>query len=94
MTNELMTLGARCGASLSGECGAGLCCVRVHGERMCRSRLRLMQRCYVPRGGLDYSLNELCSCAEGLVCRDVTAAGADRYGCLTQSFIYSVCSSI
>ncbi|XP_064380576.1 dickkopf-related protein 1-like [Dromaius novaehollandiae] len=59
--------GARCRGD--SDCGAGACCARQHGERVCKRRLALAQGCHVPPGGLAFSLNQLCPCLEGLVCR-------------------------
>ncbi|OQR76035.1 dickkopf-related protein 2-like [Tropilaelaps mercedesae] len=58
--------GARCN-HLS-DCGPGLCCARTNGEKVCKPRLPLGEKCYVPQGGLDYILNEVCPCEPGLVC--------------------------
>lgn len=58
--------GARCSAPA--DCNPGLCCARQHGERICKPKLKLGQQCFVPLGGLHYSLNELCPCEEGLAC--------------------------
>src|SRR5689334_21664154 len=60
------SLGSRCAADE--ECSSNMCCARQHGERVCKPRLRLGQRCYVPDGGLAYSLNEICPCSAGLIC--------------------------
>ncbi|XP_062451334.1 dickkopf-related protein 3-like [Rhea pennata] len=59
--------GARCRGDE--DCGAGACCARQHGERVCKRRLALAQGCHVPPGGLAFSINQLCPCLEGLVCR-------------------------
>ncbi|UXI22779.1 hypothetical protein NH340_JMT08722 [Sarcoptes scabiei] len=61
--------GARC--NHSDDCLEGLCCARQHGERICKPKLKLGQQCFVPLGGLDYSLNELCPCDQGLECRTI-----------------------
>ena len=58
--------GSRCHGG--GDCQPGLCCARRHGESVCQRRLTVGQRCYVPDGGLEYSLNQLCPCHQGLVC--------------------------
>nr|XP_046919967.1 uncharacterized protein LOC124499995 [Dermatophagoides farinae] len=58
--------GARC--KDSDDCNAGLCCARQNGEYICKPKLKHGQQCFVPLGGLDYSLNELCPCDEGLEC--------------------------
>ena len=63
------TKGSRC--SDDSDCKSNLCCARQHGERICKSKLQRGHRCYVPLGGLDYSLNELCPCDEGLECQKV-----------------------
>ncbi|XP_064648604.1 dickkopf-related protein 3-like [Lineus longissimus] len=59
--------GSRC--KQDGDCGQNMCCARRHGESVCKARLSQGDKCYVPRGGLDYSLNEICPCEEGLLCR-------------------------
>ncbi|XP_014813405.1 PREDICTED: dickkopf-related protein 3-like [Calidris pugnax] len=59
--------GARC--QRDEECGPGGCCARQHGERVCQRRLALAQSCHVPPGGLAFSINQICPCQAGLVCR-------------------------
>ncbi|XP_069732792.1 dickkopf-related protein 1-like [Phaenicophaeus curvirostris] len=59
--------GARC--QRDEDCGAAACCARQHGERVCRRRLALAESCHVPPGGLAFSINQVCPCQEGLVCR-------------------------
>ncbi|CAN8202308.1 unnamed protein product [Coccothraustes coccothraustes] len=59
--------GARC--QRDEECGPGGCCARQHGERVCQRRLALAQSCHVPPGGLAFSINQVCPCQAGLVCR-------------------------
>ncbi|XP_078655742.1 uncharacterized protein LOC144902298 isoform X1 [Branchiostoma floridae x Branchiostoma belcheri] len=61
--------GARC--KHDKDCGDSMCCARQHGERICKRRLVLDQKCYVPDGGLDYSLNQMCPCEKGLICGEV-----------------------
>ncbi|XP_013407542.1 dickkopf-related protein 3 [Lingula anatina] len=61
-------LGARC--KHDRDCGSSMCCARQHGEKVCKAKLQLAENCYVPKGGLDYSLNELCPCDKGLICKD------------------------
>nr|XP_027223902.1 uncharacterized protein LOC113816081 [Penaeus vannamei] len=56
--------GARCRKER--DCGAGMCCARRHGEQVCQRRVPLGHKCYVPEGGLDYSMNQLCPCESGL----------------------------
>uniref|UniRef100_V9LGQ4 Dickkopf-related protein 1-like n=1 Tax=Callorhinchus milii TaxID=7868 RepID=V9LGQ4_CALMI len=60
--------GARC--KLDADCGPALCCARHHGEMICKRRLVMGEDCYVPDGGLAYSINQVCPCEEGLVCRN------------------------
>ncbi len=50
------------------DCKSNLCCARQHGEKICKSKLQRGHRCFVPLGGLDYSLNELCPCDHALEC--------------------------
>ncbi|XP_046650245.1 dickkopf-related protein 3-like isoform X1 [Daphnia pulicaria] len=64
--------GSRCHGN--SDCQAGLCCARRHGEAVCQRKLTLGQRCFVPEGGLEYSLNQLCPCDVGLVCRQQNPA--------------------
>ncbi|KAK2866238.1 hypothetical protein Q7C36_002294 [Tachysurus vachellii] len=59
--------GARC--KLDKDCGASMCCARHHGERVCKRRLLLGESCFVPDGGLAFSINQICPCDEGLLCR-------------------------
>lgn len=63
------TNGARC--KKDRKCESGLCCVRVHGEPICRQLLQEGEDCSVPEGGLGYSLNQKCPCAAGLTCKKV-----------------------
>ncbi|XP_014770799.1 dickkopf-related protein 3 [Octopus bimaculoides] len=59
--------GARC--QTDKDCDSSMCCARRHGERICQPKLKIGQKCYVPKGGLDYSLNQVCPCLDGLHCR-------------------------
>ncbi|XP_078571455.1 uncharacterized protein LOC144859066 isoform X1 [Branchiostoma floridae x Branchiostoma japonicum] len=61
--------GARC--KHDKDCGDNMCCARQHGERICKPRLAPGQKCWVPEGGLDYSLNQMCPCEKGLICGEV-----------------------
>ena len=63
------TKGARCRKDR--KCDAGLCCVKVHGEPICRQLLQEGDDCSVPEGGLGYALNQKCPCAAGLTCKKV-----------------------
>ncbi|XP_010583996.1 PREDICTED: dickkopf-related protein 3-like [Haliaeetus leucocephalus] len=67
--------GARC--QRDEDCGAGGCCARQHGEQVCQRRLALAQSCHVPPGGLAFSINQICPCQAGLVCRP-TAPGREK----------------
>ncbi|XP_074594531.1 dickkopf-related protein 3-like [Brevipalpus obovatus] len=80
--------GSRCKSD--SDCKSHMCCARQHGEKVCKLKLQRNQRCYVPTGGLDYSLNELCPCDSGLVCskkkrknrrRDSQGSPMDRMRC-------------
>ncbi|KAJ3607940.1 hypothetical protein NHX12_024991 [Muraenolepis orangiensis] len=64
--------GARC--KVDRDCGPSMCCARHHGEQVCKRRLIRGESCYVPDGGLAFSLNQICPCDEGLVCRGNRAA--------------------
>lgn len=59
--------GSRCNSD--NDCELDMCCARRHGEKICQLKLKLGQKCYVPKGGLDYSLNQQCPCSDGLICR-------------------------
>ncbi|OWA50439.1 hypothetical protein BV898_14956 [Hypsibius exemplaris] len=59
--------GGRC--SEDADCPEENCCARQHGEFICKPRLRRFSNCFVPAGGLDYSLNEQCPCEDGFVCQ-------------------------
>uniref|UniRef100_A0AAY3ZXR7 Dickkopf N-terminal cysteine-rich domain-containing protein n=1 Tax=Denticeps clupeoides TaxID=299321 RepID=A0AAY3ZXR7_9TELE len=50
------------------DCGASMCCARHHGERVCKRRLAPGESCFVPDGGLAFSINQICPCSEGLLC--------------------------
>ncbi|XP_030397571.1 dickkopf-related protein 3-like [Gopherus evgoodei] len=67
--------GARCRQDK--DCGMAACCARHHGELLCKKRLALGESCFVPQGGLAFSINQVCSCQEGLVCR-TGAAGRGK----------------
>ncbi|XP_050791326.1 dickkopf-related protein 3-like [Gopherus flavomarginatus] len=67
--------GARC--QQDKDCGMAACCARHHGELLCKKRLALDESCFVPQGGLAFSINQVCSCQEGLVCR-TGAAGRGK----------------
>ena len=51
------------------DCNKGLCCAKTHGEFICKRMLQQDEICTVSSGGIAYSLNHNCPCAEGLVCR-------------------------
>ena len=63
-----LLLGARC--KLDRDCGESMCCARHHGEQVCKRRLIRGESCYVPDGGLAFSINQICPCDEGLLCRE------------------------
>lgn len=58
--------GSRCDSD--DDCQRDHCCARRHGHKVCKPRLSRGQKCFVPSGGLEYSINETCPCAEGLIC--------------------------
>ncbi|OCT62101.1 dickkopf-related protein 3 [Xenopus laevis] len=72
--------GARCRQDK--DCSPNMCCARHHGEMICKRRLPLGGSCFVPEGGLAFSINQLCPCEEGLIC---SAAHPQR----EKEFIYS-----
>ncbi|CAL8304994.1 unnamed protein product [Lota lota] len=59
--------GARC--KVDRDCGRSMCCARHHGEQVCKRRLIGGESCFVPDGGLAFSINQICPCDEGLLCR-------------------------
>ncbi|XP_076155257.1 dickkopf-related protein 3-like [Alosa pseudoharengus] len=59
--------GARC--KVDRDCGPSMCCARHHGEQVCKRKLALGEGCFVPDGGLAFSINQICPCDEGLLCR-------------------------
>ncbi|XP_062331070.1 dickkopf-related protein 3-like [Osmerus eperlanus] len=59
--------GARC--KVDRDCGDTMCCARHHGEQVCKRRLTRGESCFVPDGGLAFSLNQICPCDDGLLCR-------------------------
>ncbi|XP_053121960.1 dickkopf-related protein 3-like [Hemicordylus capensis] len=59
--------GARCHEDK--DCTSDACCARVHGEMVCKRRLHLDEGCYIPQGGIAFSINQVCPCLEGLICR-------------------------
>ncbi|XP_039372210.1 dickkopf-related protein 3-like [Mauremys reevesii] len=67
--------GARCRQDK--DCGVAACCARHHGELLCKKRLEMDESCFVPQGGLAFSINQVCPCQEGLVCR-TGAAGREK----------------
>ncbi|XP_075436525.1 uncharacterized protein LOC142473207 [Ascaphus truei] len=50
------------------DCGPSMCCARHHGETICQRRLPAGHSCFIPEGGLAFSLNQRCPCEEGLTC--------------------------
>ncbi|XP_036394885.1 dickkopf-related protein 3-like [Megalops cyprinoides] len=59
--------GARC--KVDKDCEGSMCCARHHGEQVCKRRLSRGESCFVPDGGLAFSINQICPCDEGLLCR-------------------------
>ncbi|KAJ8284363.1 hypothetical protein COCON_G00032130 [Conger conger] len=59
--------GARC--KVDRDCEGSMCCARHHGEQVCKRRLVRGESCFVPDGGLAFSINQICPCDEGLLCR-------------------------
>uniref|UniRef100_A0A3Q1F5Z5 Dickkopf N-terminal cysteine-rich domain-containing protein n=1 Tax=Acanthochromis polyacanthus TaxID=80966 RepID=A0A3Q1F5Z5_9TELE len=60
--------GSRC--KVDRDCGPSMCCARHHGELVCKRRLVDGESCFVPDGGLAFSINQICPCDEGLLCRE------------------------
>ncbi|XP_059494620.1 dickkopf-related protein 3-like [Stegostoma tigrinum] len=71
--------GARC--KHDEDCSVSMCCARHHGEMICKKKLTAGTDCYIPDGGLAYSINQLCPCEEGLFCRN-NRIMRDRFVCL------------
>lgn len=67
----LLRPGARC--KVDRDCDSSMCCARHHGERVCKRRLIRGESCYIPDGGLAFSINQICPCDEGLLCRENSA---------------------
>ncbi|XP_012688849.2 dickkopf-related protein 3-like [Clupea harengus] len=59
--------GARC--KVDRDCGSSMCCARHHGEQVCKRKLAPGEGCFVPDGGLAFSINQVCPCDEGLLCQ-------------------------
>ncbi|XP_071803734.1 dickkopf-related protein 3-like [Asterias amurensis] len=59
--------GARC--KNDKDCGDNMCCAKQHGESVCKRKLPLNAKCYVPEGGVEYTIDSICPCVDGLVCR-------------------------
>ncbi|XP_054860663.1 dickkopf-related protein 3-like isoform X2 [Amphiprion ocellaris] len=60
--------GSRC--KVDRDCGPSMCCARHHGELVCKRRLVDGESCFIPDGGLAFSINQICPCDEGLLCRE------------------------
>ncbi|XP_070565834.1 dickkopf-related protein 3-like [Ptychodera flava] len=60
------SMGARC--KHDRDCSPEMCCARQHGESICKAKLKVGAKCYVPEGGMEYTINTICPCEEGLVC--------------------------
>lgn len=71
LSSSLLRPGARC--KVERDCDASMCCARHHGERVCKRRLIRSESCYIPDGGLAFSINQICPCDEGLLCRESSA---------------------
>lgn len=71
LKRSLLRPGARC--KVDRDCDSSMCCARHHGERVCKRRLIRGESCYIPDGGLAFSINQICPCDEGLLCRDNSA---------------------
>ncbi|XP_042890736.1 dickkopf-related protein 3-like [Penaeus japonicus] len=78
--------GARCRKER--DCGAGMCCARRHGEQVCQRRVPLGHKCYVPEGGLDYSMNQRCPCESGLLCKYTAKQPASKHQLITLMSAY------
>ena len=64
---SLSLSGARC--KVDRDCGSSMCCARHHGEQVCKRKLAPGEGCFVPDGGLAFSINQVCPCDEGLLCQ-------------------------
>uniref|UniRef100_A0A8C2ZD85 Dickkopf N-terminal cysteine-rich domain-containing protein n=1 Tax=Cyclopterus lumpus TaxID=8103 RepID=A0A8C2ZD85_CYCLU len=80
------------GCKVDRDCGASMCCARHHGEQVCKRRLVRGESCYVPDGGLAFSINQICPCDEGLLCRE---NGASHLNCVPNLVrLLSMCSIV
>nr|XP_006817126.1 PREDICTED: dickkopf-related protein 3-like [Saccoglossus kowalevskii] len=61
------SLGARC--KNDRDCEDNMCCAKQHGESICKAKLKVGSKCYVPEGGMEYTINTICPCEDTLVCR-------------------------
>ncbi|XP_071950578.1 dickkopf-related protein 3-like [Antedon mediterranea] len=61
------TVGARC--KNDKDCGSNMCCAKQHGESICKMKLKVNTKCFVPQGGVDYTIDSICPCEDGHVCR-------------------------
>ena len=68
--------GARC--KNDKDCGNNMCCAKQHGESVCKAKLPIGAKCYVPEGGVEYVIDTICPCEEGLVCKATATARQDR----------------
>lgn len=78
---SLLRPGARC--KVDRDCDSSMCCARHHGEWVCKRRLIRGESCYIPDGGLAFSINQICPCDEGLLCRENSAL--TRKECVQQT---------
>ncbi|XP_800228.1 dickkopf-related protein 3 [Strongylocentrotus purpuratus] len=62
------TLGARCRNNK--DCSHNMCCAKQHGESVCKQKLPLQAKCFIPPGGIEYVIDTMCPCEEGLVCSE------------------------
>ncbi|XP_053308757.1 dickkopf-related protein 3-like [Spea bombifrons] len=62
--------GSRC--QQDEDCSPSMCCARHHGEMICKRKIPAGERCFIPEGGLAFSINQQCPCDEGLVCSSKT----------------------
>ncbi|XP_071812568.1 uncharacterized protein [Apostichopus japonicus] len=60
-------LGARCRSDK--DCGDSQCCAKQHGESICKAKLQVGAKCFVPEGGIEYVIDSICPCDASLVCR-------------------------
>lgn len=68
LDSSILLLGSRCRNNK--DCGHNMCCAKQHGESVCKQKLPLQAKCFIPPGGIEYVIDTMCPCEEGLVCSE------------------------